>query len=311
MFIACEQCGTELDVSGYRPGQKGKCPECGALLVVPGPAAERPPLREVLPPVPEPEPEPDEPEPETEPEPGPPAAAGAGSEEEEEPSAAGPQSLWLGVVVLIVGLIIVAAAFNYFFGSSAETPATVASGPGDSAAVLPVPLAGQTVAAARPETAAVRTPPAPVPAPPPAAAPARPAPVPAAAPAPAARPATAVPAPPAPTPAVRPAPAAPTPAPRSSGTITVKILNATGVDGLAAELERKLEQANPNIRVISVGTHAGASVETVVYDKHYRMDATQTVQRALGLGRVTQNPDNDNRYPYDVLVVIGTDYLRR
>ncbi len=297
MFIACEQCGTELDVSGYRPGQKGKCPECGALLVVPA-AAERPPLREVPPPAPEPEPE-VEPEPEAEPV----AAAGESGEEEDVPAGtAGHQPLWLGVVVLIVGLIIVAAAFNYFFGSSAETPATVAAGTADSPAVLPVPLAGQTVAAVRPETAVVRTPAAPVRPPAPAAAPARPTPTPS--PAPAA-------APPAPAPAVRPAPVAPTPAPRSSGTITVKILNATGVDGLAAELERKLEQANPNIRVISVGTHAGASVETVVYDKHYRMEATQTVQRALGLGRVTQNPDNDNRYPYDVLVVIGTDYLRQ
>ncbi|HNW91856.1 MAG TPA: LytR C-terminal domain-containing protein [bacterium] len=322
-MLHCDHCGTELDVSGYPPGAKGKCPECGAILTVPAAPVAKPVLREVPPrreperepePVVAPEPEPElEPEAETEP-----SAAEVADDDGEDTDAGGApvarQSLWLGAVVLLVGLVIVAAALNYFFGGSEPAPESVALAPATDTAVLADPAAPALVTAALP-TAPV-TPVMPVantvsPVAPTAAAAAPPV-----APRPAVTAPTTAPRPSVTAPPVTPRPATTTPATtpaaasRNSGVITVKILNASGRDGLAAEVERKLEAANPNIRVISVGTHEGASVETVVYDKHYRMEATQTVQRTLGRGRVTQNPDNRNQYEYDVLVVLGTDYPR-
>lgn len=330
--MRCDHCETELDVSGYQPGSRGKCPECGAILVVPdGPAAA--PTRASQPTRPEPasepqpeaksEPEP-EPEPESEPEPEPESepvtvtGSGARSEEEERPGEDEPgqrQSLWLGAIILVVGLVIVAAALNYFFGGRRSDPAdnTTAS----DTMIAPVVDVGPGSPPAPAVTAAVPVTANPAVAP---AASARPLPTPVAATAPsvAARPAVTAPAA---TPrsgvtnaTVTAPPATPRPATAAApeaGPIKVKILNATGVTGLAAEIERRLEQQNPNIRVISVGTHDGAAVQTVVFDKHYRPAATQEVQRTLGIGQVRENPDNQRQYEYDVLIVIGTDYLPR
>ena len=326
--MRCDHCETELDVSGYPPGSRGKCPECGAILIVPdAPAAAPPRAVEREAPQRDPEPEreaaaPAEPDPEPEPEPEPEpvtvtgAAAGDGEmTEEEEPGTR--QSLWLGAIILVVGLVIVAAALNYFFGGERATPADVAATSDTAAqpAAAAVP-GGMEISPTAPERASVAAPAAtltpttpPVTATP---APARPAatPAPATVSTPPATPRPAVTTPPA-TPRSSATNAAATTAPAAGGPIRVKILNATGVNGLAAEVESRMEAANPNIRVISVGTYEGAVAQTVVYDKHYRPAATQEVQRTLGVGRVTENPDNQRLYEYDVLVVIGTDYLPR
>ena len=87
--------------------------------------------------------------------------------------------------------------------------------------------------------------------------------------------------------------------------MTVSVLNATAVEGLAARVADDLEQRGCD--VVSVGNAERQSDTTVIVDHRNSARRAERVAAWLGRGVLTVRPDGEN--PADVTVVLGRDML--
>lgn len=90
--------------------------------------------------------------------------------------------------------------------------------------------------------------------------------------------------------------------------VTVEVLNATGVDGLARDVARRLRQAG--IDVVTFGSARDTALDsTTILIRRGDSSAARRVREALGLGRIVVQPDP--RLLLDASVLIGRDLRRR
>jgi hypothetical protein len=86
--------------------------------------------------------------------------------------------------------------------------------------------------------------------------------------------------------------------------VTVEVLNATNVNGLARRTTRRLRRQG--IDVVFFGSASRADADsTAVIARRGDIAAARRVQAALGVGRVTEDPDS--QLLLDVTVVLGRD----
>jgi outer membrane lipopolysaccharide assembly protein LptE/RlpB len=94
------------------------------------------------------------------------------------------------------------------------------------------------------------------------------------------------------------------PIPGEGERITVEVLNATGIDGLARATTRQLRHAG--IDVVYFGTAAMDTLqETVIAVRRGELELAARIRRALGVGRAVWQPDE--RLLLDASVFLGSD----
>ncbi len=86
--------------------------------------------------------------------------------------------------------------------------------------------------------------------------------------------------------------------------ITVEVLNGTEVDGLAREMTRRLRTQGIDVVFFGTADQSGQDSTNIIVRGE---DATvgDAVQRGLGVGRITIDPDP--RLLLDVTIVLGRD----
>jgi hypothetical protein len=87
--------------------------------------------------------------------------------------------------------------------------------------------------------------------------------------------------------------------------VTVEVLNAAGVAGLAREVTRRLRDAGFDV-VYFGNAHAFGQDSSLVLDRVGEPEAAQRVAEALGLARVVSR--RDSTLMVDVTVVVGRDW---
>ena len=85
--------------------------------------------------------------------------------------------------------------------------------------------------------------------------------------------------------------------------VTVEVLNAAGVDGLARRLTERLRREG--LDVVYFGSAAEAVDSTQILIRRGDASAATRVRNALGVGRIVEAPDP--RLLLDVTVVLGPD----
>jgi len=94
------------------------------------------------------------------------------------------------------------------------------------------------------------------------------------------------------------------PIPGEGVRITVEVLNATGVDGLARATTRQLR--NAGIDVVYFGTASSDTLElTYIAVRRGDTTAAMRIRAALGVGRIVVEPDS--RLLLDASVFLGRD----
>ncbi len=94
------------------------------------------------------------------------------------------------------------------------------------------------------------------------------------------------------------------PIPGEGERITVEVLNATGVDGLARATTRQLRRAG--IDVVYFGTASSDTLEqTYIAVRRGDTTAAVRIRAALGVGRIVVEPDS--RLLLDASVFLGRD----
>ena len=97
------------------------------------------------------------------------------------------------------------------------------------------------------------------------------------------------------------------PIPGERDTITIEVLNATAVDGLARDVTRRLRRAG--LDVVYVGSERGEPIDsTLILVRRGDSSAGERVRLELGLGRVVMAADS--RLLLDVSVLLGADAAR-
>lgn len=89
------------------------------------------------------------------------------------------------------------------------------------------------------------------------------------------------------------------------GKIKIKILNSTGVSGLAAKYKNKLESLGYN--VTSIGNYTKKQDFTIIND-YSKSDYGQALFNDLGFGDVTEKQNSDTNS--DVVIILGDDSIK-
>jgi hypothetical protein len=92
--------------------------------------------------------------------------------------------------------------------------------------------------------------------------------------------------------------------------ITVMVFNGCGVNGVAQQTRRFLEDHNFN--VVGHDNHANFNVQRTVVVDHFSVqkERARKVASVLGLGEEAVVPKLDPKSAFQVSVILGRDYLR-
>lgn len=89
------------------------------------------------------------------------------------------------------------------------------------------------------------------------------------------------------------------------GSVRVKILNATGIKGLASKYQNDIENLGYN--VVSIGNYTEIQKSTIIND-YSRNNYGQALQKDLGFGKIYEEQIEGNEY--DIVVILGNDSVK-